>query len=80
MPDDSMAKVFGTSNSTVEGSAANKDLEKKAAEFSYCSLLGELMYAYATCCPDIGYFICCLRKFSQYPSELHFNILKGSKH
>ncbi|OEU20201.1 hypothetical protein FRACYDRAFT_236271 [Fragilariopsis cylindrus CCMP1102] len=34
MPYDSIAKVFDTSNSTVEGSAANKDLEKKALLFS----------------------------------------------
>ena len=62
MPEDSIANVFDTTNSPVEDSAAHKDLEKKMG-FSYCSLLGKLMYAYVTCCPDIGYFIYYLSKF-----------------
>ena len=53
-----------------------EDLEKKMG-FSYRCLLGELMYAYVTCRPDIGYSICCLSKFSTCPSELHYNFLKG---
>ena len=76
MPEDFIYKVYVTTHNTIEGSACHKDLEKKMG-FSYHRLLGELMYAYVTCCPDIGYSICCFSKFSTCLSELHFNILKG---
>ena len=45
--------------------------------FSYICLFGELMYAYFTCCPNIGYIFCCLSKFSTCQSKLHFYFLKG---
>ena len=69
MPEDYISKVFVTTHKTIEGTAAHKDLKKKMG-FSFCCLLGELMYAYVTYCPDIGYSICCLSKFITYPSEL----------
>lgn len=43
-------------------------------EFSYCTLLGELLYAYVTCRPDIGYVIT-LSKFANCPSAFHFKCL-----
>ena len=55
---------------TKEGSPAHKALELKMA-FTYCTLLGELMYAYITCCPDIGYAITTLSKFSCAPGIYH---------
>ena len=76
MPEDPVSKVFVTTHNTIEGSADREDCEKKMG-FSYCCRLGELMYAYVTCRPDIGYSICCLIKFSTCPSVLHFNFLKG---
>ena len=52
-------------------------LEKKK-EFNYCTLLGELMYAYITCCPDIGYAVTKLSKFSLAPTEYHYyTLLRG---
>lgn len=36
------------------------------------------MYIYVTCCPDIGYSICCLIKFSTCPSEFYFDVLKNA--
>ena len=63
MPEDSVFKVFVTTHNIIEGSAAHKDLEKKMG-FSYRCRLGELLYAFVTYYPDIGYCICCLSKFS----------------
>ena len=34
------------------------------------------MYAYVTCCPDIGYAITTMSKFSTKPSALHYHYLK----
>jgi hypothetical protein len=45
--------------------------------FSYRTLLGEILYAYNVCRPDIGYAITTLSKFSKAPSRLHFSALKG---
>jgi len=44
--------------------------------FSYRGLLGEILYAYVTCRPDIGYAAITLSKFSSAPSEFHFAMLK----
>ena len=76
MPADSVSNVFVTTHNTIEGSAAHENLEKKIG-FSYRCLLGDLMYAYVTCRPDIGYSICCRSKFSTCLSELHYNFLEG---
>ena len=51
-------------------------LEKKKG-FNYCTLLGELMYTYITCCPDIRYAVTTLSKFSSAPTEYHYTLLKG---
>ena len=40
-------------------------------------ILGELMYAYITCQPDIGYAVTTLSKFSTSPSAYHYKLLKG---
>ena len=66
MPENYIVKVFDNFNCTVEGFAAHEDLEKNMG-FSYCSLARELTYAYVTCCPDIVYSICCLRRFKYMP-------------
>jgi hypothetical protein len=44
--------------------------------FSYRGLLGELLYAYVTCRPDIGYAVITLSKFAAAPSDFHFSMLK----
>ena len=48
---------------------------EKTAGFSYRTVLGELMYAYITCRPDIGYAITTLSKFSSAPSAFHYKQL-----
>ena len=45
--------------------------------FSYCAPFGIMMYTYVTCCPDIGYAITTMRKFSTNPSKYHYELLKG---
>jgi len=44
--------------------------------FAYHTLLGELLYAYVTCRPDIGYATITLSKFSTCPHDHHFAMLK----
>ena len=60
---------------TKEGSPAHKALEVKMG-FTYCTLLGELIYTYITCCPDIGYTITTLFKFSCAPGIYHYKLLQ----
>jgi hypothetical protein len=45
--------------------------------FSYRELLGELLYAYVTARPDIGYAITTLAKFAKEPARIHFLHLKN---
>jgi len=45
--------------------------------FAYRTLLGELLYAYVTCRPDIGYATIMLSKFSTCPHDHHFAMLKN---
>ena len=51
--------------SPLESTTGYVILEKKK-EFNYRTLLGELMYAYITCCPDIGYAVTTLSKFCRH--------------
>jgi len=44
--------------------------------FAYRTLLGELLYAYVTYRPDIGYATVALSKFSTCPHDHHFAMLK----
>ena len=67
-----MYKEKGPMENTVE----HRVLEKMKG-FAYRTLLGELMYAYITCCPDIGYAVTTLSKFSTTPSAYHYKLLKG---
>ena len=46
-------------------------------EFGYRTLLGEMMYVYVTCQPDISYAITTMSKFSTKPSKSHYELLKG---
>ncbi|KAG7370163.1 reverse transcriptase RNA-dependent DNA polymerase [Nitzschia inconspicua] len=41
------------------------------------TLLGELLYAYITCRPDIGYAVVTLSKFASAPHAYHYSCLKG---
>jgi hypothetical protein len=59
----------------AEGSDEHHALVDKH-KFSYRTLLGELLYAYVTCRPDIGYSTITLSKFSTSPHDFHFSMLK----
>jgi hypothetical protein len=59
-----------------ENTAAHKDLEFTRG-FSYGTLLGELMYVYITCRPDIRYAITSLSKFFSAPAVFHYKLLQG---
>ena len=60
----------------LEDTQEHADLADKQG-FSYRSLLGELMYAYVTCRPDIGYHVTTLSKFSTAPAAIHYTMLKN---
>jgi hypothetical protein len=44
----------------------------QAQGFGYRILLCELLYAYTTCRPDIGYAVVTLSKFSKNPAPIHY--------
>jgi hypothetical protein len=44
--------------------------------FSYCSLIGEILFAYATTRPDIGYAVTTLAKFATTSAHLHYTHMK----
>ena len=75
LPDSCIPQLYkevGPSEGTVEHAAL-----AQRSGFSFRSLLGELMYAYVTCRPDIGYAITTLSKFSIAPAPFHYAMLKG---
>ena len=55
MPDDSIHHTYKNVG-PIEGTVDHQILEKKSG-FAYRTLLGEMMYAYVTCRPAIGYAI-----------------------
>ena len=63
-----MLKQVYDQKGPTEGTLEHKAIEQKAG-FSYRTLLGEMLYAYVTCRPDIGYTITLLSKFGSCPSE-----------
>ena len=60
----------------AEGTVQHRVLEKQKG-FAYRTVLGECMYAYITCRPDIGYAVTTLSKFSCAPTAYHYKLLKG---
>ena len=60
----------------LENTTGHFVLEKKKG-FNHCTLLGELMYAYIFCHPDIDYAVTTLSKFSFASNEYHYTLLKG---
>ena len=74
IPSDSIEKMYKATG-PKEGVAAHKILEDQMG-FAYRTLLGELMYAYITCRPDIGYSVTTLSKFSCAPAEYHYKLLQ----
>lgn len=74
LPDDAVNQMFKATG-PPEDSDEHAELESKHG-FSYRTLLGELLYAYVTCRPDIGYATTTLSKFSSCPADVHYRFLK----
>ena len=74
LPTDAITPMF-ESIGPPEGSPAHAVLVEKYG-FAYRTLLGELLYAYITCRPDIGYAVVTLSKFASCPDEIHFALLR----
>jgi hypothetical protein len=58
-----------------EGTSQHKMLEKEM-KFPFRGLLGELLYAYVTARPDLGYSVTTLSKFATNPDKVHYVALK----
>ena len=63
-------------NGPLEGTKEHSKLEEKNG-FSYRTLLGEMMFAYVSCRPDIGYAITLMSKYGSNPSDFHYKCLKN---
>ena len=75
MPENSLDIIY-IKQGPLEGSKEYKQMQRKMG-FAYRTLLGELLYAYVTCHPDIGFAVTTLAKFSTHPHEIHYKYLKG---
>jgi hypothetical protein len=72
---DVLHQLQSHTNGPNEGTIEHKKLQEKQG-FSYRSLLGEIMYAYVSCRPDIGYAITLLSKYGSNPSAYHYHCVK----
>ena len=72
---DILHQLQNHTNGYKEGTTEHRQLQEKQG-FSYRSLLGEIMYAYVSCRPDIGYAITLLSKFGSNPSQYHYHCIK----
>ncbi|KAG7341264.1 helicase domain protein [Nitzschia inconspicua] len=76
LPVDAVDRLYQSPAGPSEGSPEHADLCESQG-FSYRTLLGELLYAYITCRPDIGYAVVTLSKFASAPHAYHYSCLKG---
>ena len=76
LPTDTLHQIAKHTNGPKEGTAEHSALEAKAG-FSYRTLLGEMMYAYVSCRPDIGYPITLMSKYASNPEAYHYSCLKN---
>ena len=74
LPGDAITQMYSHTG-PPEGTPEYAALARKHG-FSYRTLLGELLYAYVTCRPDIGYAVVTLSKFSTCPHDVHYALLK----
>jgi len=70
-----VANLFNLAAGPVENAPEHKALEKEQG-FGYQSVLGEILFAYVLCRPDLGCAVTTLAKFSTAPSALHYKSLK----
>ena len=76
LPVDTVDRLYSSKPGPPEGTPEHAALSESQG-FSYRTLLGELLYAYVTCRPDIGYAVVTLSKFGAAPSAYHYSCLKG---
>jgi len=70
-----VANLFNLAAGPVENTPKHKALEIEQ-RFGHRSVLGEILFAYALCHPDIGYAVMTLAKFSTAPNALYYKSLK----
>jgi len=70
-----IANLFNLAAGPVENTPEHKTLEAEQG-FEHRSVLGEILFAYVLCRPDIGYAVTTLAKFSTAPNALHYKSLK----
>jgi len=70
-----VANLFNLAAGLVENAPEHKALEAEQG-FGYRSVLGEMLFAYVLCHPDIGCAVTTLAKFSTTPNALHYKSLK----
>jgi len=70
-----VANLFNLAAGPVENTPEHKALEAEQG-FGCRSILGEILFAYVLCCPDIGYTVTTLEKFFTAPNALHYKSLK----
>jgi len=66
---------FGVAAGPVENTPKHKALEAEQG-FGYRSILGDILFVYVLCRPDIGCAVTTLAKFSTAPNALHYKSLK----
>jgi hypothetical protein len=76
LPPSAVDMIYSGAAGPAEHSEAHATLQDKHG-FSYRTLLGELLYAYVTCRPDVGYDCVALSKFAHSPNDTHYQLLKG---
>ncbi|CAJ1962516.1 unnamed protein product [Cylindrotheca closterium] len=74
LPTDCISQLYSEPG-YAKASPEHSKLIKKH-NFGYRQLPGELLYAYVTCRPDIGYAVITLSKFASKPGDFHFHMLK----
>jgi len=70
-----VANLFNLAAGPVENTPKHKALEAEQG-FGYRNVLGEILFAYVLCRPDIGYAVTTLAKFSTAPNALQYKSLK----
>jgi len=70
-----LAGMFNLAAGPKENTPEHKALAQHMG-YGYRSVLGEILFAYVLCRPDIGYAVTTLAKFSTAPNELHYKALK----
>jgi len=70
-----IANLFNLAAGPVKNTPKHKSLEADQG-FGYRSVLGETLFTYVLCRPNIGYAVMTLAKFSTAPNALHYKSLK----